>query len=152
MVAQPPTRSASKPPLLTIPLTILIRRRKQPKLYDHDHLRCAFGRACNLHRPNGHNHQQQFDTFLRPVETDKNSRGRRHNRLDEKVFLPAALKPITSGVATNYTDTVMNDGVGGFTIEPTLMDSGRTVQSRTRVKMEITGWCQPPMMGAARPS
>jgi len=50
----------------------------------------------------------------------------------KKFFYPAALKPITSGVATNYTDTVMNDGVGGFTNRTYIDGFGRTVQSRNQ--------------------
>jgi len=82
--------------------------------------------------PTGITISNSFDTFLRPVETDKIPVGGGTTVWIKKFFYPVALKPITSGVATNYTDTVMNDGVGGFTNRTYIDGSGRTVQSRNQ--------------------
>ena len=66
----------------------------------------------------------------RPIETDKIPVGGGSTVWMKKFGYPATLKAITSGVATNYTDTVMNDGVGGFTNRTYIDGFGRTLQIR----------------------
>jgi RHS repeat-associated protein len=54
-----------------------------------------------------------FDIFLRPTEVDKIPVGGGLVVWVEKISYPAVLKPIVSGIATNYIDVTDNDGVGG---------------------------------------
>ena len=73
-----------------------------------------------------------YDTFFRPTESDKIPVGGGTLVWMKKFSYPATLKVITAGVATNYTDTVMNDGVGGFTNRTYIDGFGRPIQSRTQ--------------------
>jgi RHS repeat-associated protein len=90
------------------------------------------GELASSTDPTGITISNSFDTFLRPIETDKIPVGGGSPIWMKKFGYPAALKPITSGVATNYTDTAMNDGVGGFTNRTYIDGFGRTVQSRNQ--------------------
>ena len=56
-----------------------------------------------------------FDSIQRPIESDEIPIGGGSPIWMKKFYYPATLNMISLGVATNYTDTVMNDGVGGFT-------------------------------------
>ncbi|MGA2279421.1 MAG: RHS repeat-associated core domain-containing protein [Verrucomicrobiota bacterium] len=82
--------------------------------------------------PTGITISNSFDTFLRPTETDKIPVGGGSSIWMKKFGYPATLKSITSGMATNYTDTVINDGVGGYTNRTYIDGFGRTVQSRSQ--------------------
>jgi len=80
--------------------------------------------------PTGITTTNQFDAFCRPTETDKIPVGGGSTVWTKKFGYPASLKPIVSGLATNYTDVVVNDGVGGFTNRTYIDGFGRTLQTR----------------------
>lgn len=80
--------------------------------------------------PAGITVSNSFDTFLRPTETDKIPVGGGTVVWMKKYDYPAALVPIVNGIATNYTDVVVNDGVGGFTNRTYIDGFGRTLQTR----------------------
>ena len=80
--------------------------------------------------PTGVTVSNSFDAFCRPVETDKISVGGGTTTWMKKYSYPATLKSIISGLATNYTDMVTNDGVGGFTNRTYIDGFGRTLQTR----------------------
>ena len=82
--------------------------------------------------PAGITISNSFDAFQRPTETDKIPVGGGAAIWIRKFGYPATLKAITSGVATNYTDSVMNDGVGGFTNRTYIDGFGRLLQTRTQ--------------------
>ncbi|MGA2279118.1 MAG: RHS repeat-associated core domain-containing protein [Verrucomicrobiota bacterium] len=82
--------------------------------------------------PTGITISNSFDIFLRPTETDKIPVGGGSSIWTKKFGYPATLKSIASGMATNYTDTVINDGVGGYTNRTYIDGFGRTVQSRNQ--------------------
>ena len=50
----------------------------------------------------------------------------------KKYSYPAILKPIVSGLATNYTDVTNNDGVGGVESRTYIDGLGRPIQTRTQ--------------------
>ena len=79
--------------------------------------------------PAGITISNSFDTFLRPTETDKIPAGGASAVWMKKYDYPV-LKPIVAGVATNYTEVVVNDGVGGFTNRTYIDGFGRTLQTR----------------------
>ncbi len=82
--------------------------------------------------PAGITFSNSFDAFLRPIESDKISVGGASVTWLKKFGYPATLKAIASGLATNYTDTVINDGVGGFTNRTYIDGFGRPIQMRTQ--------------------
>lgn len=73
-----------------------------------------------------------YDAFQRPTEIDKIPAGGGTAIWLKKFAYPTPLKDIASGVAINYTDRVMNDGVGGFTNRTYIDGLGRPIQSRTQ--------------------
>jgi RHS repeat-associated protein len=73
-----------------------------------------------------------YDAFQRPTEIDKIPAGGGSAVWLKKFAYPTPLKAIASGVAVNYTDRVMNDGVGGFTNRTYIDGLGRPIQSRTQ--------------------
>jgi len=79
--------------------------------------------------PDGITVSNSFDGFCRPTETDKIPAGGGAVVWSKKFDYPVLL-PIVSGVATNYTDVVVNDGVGGFTNRTYIDGFGRTLQTR----------------------
>ncbi|MGA2280262.1 MAG: toxin TcdB middle/N-terminal domain-containing protein [Verrucomicrobiota bacterium] len=82
--------------------------------------------------PTGITVSNSFDAFCRPVETDKISVGGGTTTWLKKYSYPATLKPIVSGLATNYTDVINNDGVGGVESRTYLDGFGRPIQTRTQ--------------------
>lgn len=82
--------------------------------------------------PAGLTVNNSFDSFCRPTETDKVPIGGGAAAWVKKYFYPPTLKPIVSGLATNYVDVVDNDGVGGYTNRTYIDGFGRTVQVRTQ--------------------
>jgi len=79
--------------------------------------------------PAGITTTNQFDAFLRPIETDKIPTGSTTSVWSKKYDYPA-LMPFGSGQAVNYTDVIVNDGVGGFTNRTYIDGFGRTLQTR----------------------
>lgn len=73
-----------------------------------------------------------YDAFCRPIESDRIPAGGSSNIWIKKFSYPATLKPITSGTATNYTDVISNDGVGGFTNRTYIDGFGKPIQTRTQ--------------------
>ena len=73
-----------------------------------------------------------YDAFQRPMEIDKIPAGGGSVVWLKKFAYPTPLQAITSGVAVNYTDRAMNDGVGGFTNRTYIDGLGRPIQSRTQ--------------------
>jgi len=73
-----------------------------------------------------------FDTFLRPIETDKIPIGSSTAVWMKRFDYPAVLQAIVSGVAVNYVDEAQNDGVGGFTNRTYVDGFGRPIQSCTQ--------------------
>jgi RHS repeat-associated protein len=70
-----------------------------------------------------------FDSFLRPTETDKIPIGGGSPIWVKKYDYPSVLLPIVSGVAVNYVDVVDNDGVGGHTNRTYIDGFVRTIQT-----------------------
>ena len=87
------------------------------------------GELASVTDPSGITVSNSFDVFLRPTETDKIPVGGGSAVWMKKFGYPATLKAITSGAATNYTDTVINDGVGGFTNRTYIDGFGRAIQT-----------------------
>jgi RHS repeat-associated protein len=73
-----------------------------------------------------------FDAFNRLTEVDQIPIGGSGVVWVKKISYPAALKAIASGVATNYVDVQVNDGLSGGIESRTYIDGfGRPVQTRT---------------------
>jgi RHS repeat-associated protein len=79
--------------------------------------------------PAGVTTTNSFDAFCRPTETDKIPAGSTTLVWTKKYRYPA-LMPMSSGQAVNYTDVIVNDGVGGFTNRTYIDGFGRTLQTR----------------------
>ena len=73
-----------------------------------------------------------FDAFNRPTEIDKIPIGGGSAVWMKKISYPAVLKPIASGLATNYVDVLVNDGVGGVESRTYVDGFERPVQTRTQ--------------------
>ena len=73
-----------------------------------------------------------FDSFCRPTEVDKIPIGGGAAVWQKKITYPSVLKPIASGVATNYVDVQDNDGVGGVESRTYIDGFGRAIQTRTQ--------------------
>jgi YD repeat-containing protein len=82
--------------------------------------------------PAGLTVSNSFDSFCRPIESDKIPIGGGSVVWMKKFAYPATLKSIVSGLATNYVDMVENDGVGGFTNRTYIDGFGRPIQTRTQ--------------------
>jgi RHS repeat-associated protein len=82
--------------------------------------------------PAGLTVSNSFDIFLRPTETDKIPIGGGSVVWENKISYPAVLKPIVSGVATNYIDVIANDGVGGVESRVYVDGFDRPIQTRTQ--------------------
>jgi RHS repeat-associated protein len=82
--------------------------------------------------PAGVTVSNSFDSFCRPIESDRIPIGGGSSVWMKKYDYPAVLKAIVSAIATNYTDEVENDGVGGFTNRTYFDGFGRTLQMRTQ--------------------
>ena len=72
-----------------------------------------------------------FDAFNRLTEVDQIPIGGGSAVWVKKISYPTTLKPIASGVATNYADVLVNDGVGGEESRTYIDGFGRPVQTRT---------------------
>ena len=72
-----------------------------------------------------------YDALFRPTESDQIPVGGGSATWLKTFSYPSPLKAIVSGVATNYVETTVNDGVGGLTSRTYIDGLGRTVQSRT---------------------
>lgn len=90
------------------------------------------GQLATSTDPSGLTISNSFDSFCRPIETDRIPIGGGSAIWQKKYDYPAVLQAITSGVATNYIDEVDNDGVGGFTNRTYVDGFGRTLQKRTQ--------------------
>ncbi|HEX3627414.1 MAG TPA: toxin TcdB middle/N-terminal domain-containing protein [Verrucomicrobiae bacterium] len=84
--------------------------------------------------PAGLTVSNSFDSFCRPVESDKIPIGGGSAIWVNKYFYSAILRSIVSGLATNYVDVVENDGVGGSTNRTYIDGFGRTVQTRAQAE------------------
>ena len=73
-----------------------------------------------------------FDAFNRPTEIDKIPIGGGSAVWMKKISYPAVLKPIASGLATNYVDVLVNDGVGGVESRTYVDGFERPIQTRTQ--------------------
>jgi RHS repeat-associated protein len=83
--------------------------------------------------PAGLTVSNRFDSFCRPTEVDKIPIGGGSAIWQKKTSYPSVLKPIASGVATNYADAVVNDGLSGGVESRTYIDGfGRAIQTRTQ--------------------
>jgi RHS repeat-associated protein len=82
--------------------------------------------------PTGITITNSFDSFCRPIESDKIPIGGGSAIWMKKFAYPAALKAIASGVATNYMDVINNDGVGGVTNRTYVDGFGRPIQTRAQ--------------------
>ena len=67
--------------------------------------------------------------FCRPIETDKIPAGGTTGIWTKKYGYPV-LMPLLPRAAVNYTDVIVNDGVGGFTNRTYIDGFGRTLQTR----------------------
>jgi len=83
--------------------------------------------------PAGITTTNSFDAFCRPVETDKIPVGGGSSIWDKKYSYPP-LQWIVSETAVNYTDVIVNDGVGGFTNRTYIDGFGRTLQTRIQAE------------------
>ena len=82
--------------------------------------------------PAGLTVSNSFDAFCRPVESDKIPVGGGSIIWMKKYSYPATLKPIVSGLATNYTDVMNNDGIGGVESRTYIDGFGKSVQARVQ--------------------
>ena len=82
--------------------------------------------------PTGVTTTNSYDALSRPVESDKIAAVGSSSVWIKKFAYPGSLKAIVGGLATNYTDTVLNDGVGGYTNRSYIDGFGRGIQSRTQ--------------------
>ena len=82
--------------------------------------------------PAGLTISNSFDSFCRPTEVDKIPIGGGAAIWQGKITYPSVLKPIASGVATNYVDVQDNDGVGGVESRTYIDGFGRAIQTRTQ--------------------
>ena len=82
--------------------------------------------------PAGLTVSNSFDSFCRPTEIDKIPIGGGAVIWHEKISYPSVLKPIVSGVATNYVDVIANDGVGGVESRTYIDGFSRAIQTRTQ--------------------
>ena len=80
--------------------------------------------------PAGVTVSNSFDAFCRPTESDKIPVGGGSAVWMKKIGYPAVLSAIVSGLATNYMDVVVNDGVGGVEGRTYVDGFGRPVQTR----------------------
>ncbi len=80
--------------------------------------------------PAGVTVSNSFDAFSRPTEVDKIPVGGGSVVWMKKISYPAVLSPIVSGLATNYMDVLVNDGVGGVEGRTYVDGFGRPVQTR----------------------
>ncbi|MEJ0091347.1 MAG: toxin TcdB middle/N-terminal domain-containing protein [Limisphaerales bacterium] len=92
----------------------------------------ASGQLATSTDPAGITLSNSFDAFQRPTEMDKIPVGGGAAIWMKKFNYPATLKVITSGVGTNYTETVINDGVGGVASRTYIDGFGRPIQTRTQ--------------------
>jgi len=90
------------------------------------------GLLASSEDPTGVTVTNTFDAFCRPTESDKIPIGGGSAVWMKKFDYPATLKTITSGTAVNYADTVINDGVGGFTNRTYIDGFGRPIQTLTQ--------------------
>ena len=79
--------------------------------------------------PTGLTTSNSFDIFFRPIETDEIPIGGGSPVWIKKYNYPAVLKPISSGVGTNFIDELINDGLGGFTNRTYIDGFGRTIET-----------------------
>ena len=73
-----------------------------------------------------------LDSFLRPVETDLIPIGGGTAVWQKKFTYPASLKAIASGLATNFVDVQVNDGLGGADSRTYVDGFGRPIQTLTQ--------------------
>ncbi|MGH7953071.1 MAG: RHS repeat-associated core domain-containing protein, partial [Limisphaerales bacterium] len=82
--------------------------------------------------PAGLTVSNSFDIFLRPTEVDKIPIGGGTAVWEKKISYPAVLQPIVSGVAVNYIDVIVNDGVGGVESRTYVDGFDKPIQTRTQ--------------------
>jgi RHS repeat-associated protein len=87
------------------------------------------GNVASSIDPAGITTTNTFDAFCRPIETDRIPAGSTSPVWSKKYAYPT-LMPMSSGQAVNYTDVIVNDGVGGFTNRTYIDGFGRTLQTR----------------------
>ena len=87
------------------------------------------GNVASSLDPAGVTTTNTFDAFCRPTETDRIPAGSTTLVWNKKYAYPTLL-PFSSGQAVNYTDVIVNDGVGGFTNRTYIDGFGRTLQTR----------------------
>jgi RHS repeat-associated protein len=75
-----------------------------------------------------------FDVFNRLTEVDQIPIGGGSAVWVQKISYPTVLKPIASGVATNYVDVLINDGMGGEESRTYIDGFGRPIQTRTQAE------------------
>jgi RHS repeat-associated protein len=75
-----------------------------------------------------------FDSFCRLTEVDQIPIGGGAAVWVKKLSYPATLKAIASGVATNYVDVQVNDGISGAETRTCIDGFGRPVQTRTQAE------------------
>jgi YD repeat-containing protein len=87
------------------------------------------GEVAGSTDPAGVTTTNTFDAFCRPIETDKIPAGSTTKIWTKKYDYPV-LMPFSAGQPVNYTDVIVNDGVGGFTNRTYIDGFGRTLQTR----------------------
>jgi len=80
--------------------------------------------------PSGVTISNSFDSFCRPIETDRIPIGGGSPIWVKKITYPTVLQSIVSGLATNYVDEVNNDGVGGVEGRTYFDGFARPIQTR----------------------